>query len=108
MSKQQSVYNILAKAQVRKVEFGKLDDVRAMAKEILADKADVEKMKAQVISKYVKANQKAEQLLKEQAFALDMATEMGLTQVIGELQKSMAETRKNISYNEQQIQKLKG
>lgn len=91
-----------------KVELGKIDDIIAKMKEAGMDSSDADAIKRQAIAKYEKAIAKDEQILKEFAYILDMATEMGLTNVYSDTQKKMGVTREHINYCEKQIQKLKG
>ena len=91
-----------------KVEFSKLDEIISKMKESGMDAAAADDMKRQAIIKYQKAISKDEQNLKELAYMLDVATEIGATNVVSDVQKKMGEVRNNLSYYEKQIQKLKG
>ena len=73
------------------VQLGRIDDIRAKMKEYGMDVDAADKIVQGAIQKYDKAIKSAEQLLKELAYTLDVAEEIGADQVAKEARNRMGE-----------------
>ena len=89
------------------VQLGRIDDIRAKMKEYGMDVDAADKIVQGAIQKYDKAIKSAEQLLKELAYTLDVAEEIGADQVAKEARNRMGEVRADISMYEKKIADLK-
>jgi len=106
-----SLNKVMAKLAVEQtpeqVQLGRIDDIRAKMKEYGMDADAADKIVKSAIQKYEKAVKSGEQLLKELAYTLDVAEEIGAAQVAKEARDKMAEVRSNVAMYEKKIADLK-